>query len=267
MYQAILLDPVEWSRGAHVTVASIRTATDNADAGRCRVRLLGRFDLAGVQAATVGGAGQRLVALLAINTGMVARWQAAQILYPHTTDAQATANLRGALFRLHRCCPDTIAATSTDIRLVADVAVDYWAASLAARRLLDPAVAIADRDLADAVWEVFDQDLLPGWSEPWLVNERERFHQLRLHALEALCTRLTAAGVHARAVDAGLAAVGADPLRESARRALIDAYLAEGNTCEALRQYNAFSTLLYAELGLQPTETLRRHISIAQTCG
>ena len=41
--------------------------------------------------------------------------------------------------------------------------------------------------------------------------ERERFHQLRLHALEALCDRLTTAGRYGEAIDAGLAAVTAEP--------------------------------------------------------
>ena len=49
--------------------------------------------------------------------------------------------------------------------------------------------------------------------------ERERFRQLRLHALERLCEDLTAAGSYAAAAEAGFAAIASEPLRESAHRA------------------------------------------------
>jgi DNA-binding SARP family transcriptional activator len=99
-------------------------------------------------------------------------------------------------------------------------------------------------------------EILPDWYDDWLVIERERFRQLRVHALERLCDRLTAAGRFAEAVDAGLAAVESEPLRESAHRALIRTHLAEGNACEALRQYRAFRELLRRELGLRPSELM-----------
>ncbi len=223
-----------------------------------QLRLLGRFDLIGGSPAALGGTGQRLVALLAINAGTVARWQAGQTLYSHTSDAHAARNLRALLWRLHRCCPGMIAATGAEIRLGAEV--DYWQAASAARRLLDPAANLTRDELGETTWTRLREDLLPGWPESWLVNERERFHQLRLHALEAMCARLTSAGLHAAAIDTGLSVVGADPLRESARRALIDAYLAEGNICEAVRQFGTFRDLLRDELGLRPTEDLRQHL-------
>ena len=55
------------------------------------------------------------------------------------------------------------------------------------------------------------------------------------------------------AVEAGLAAVAAEPLRESAHRALIAAHLAEGNRSEAMRQFEFYRMLLGKELGLEPS--------------
>ena len=81
-------------------------------------------------------------------------------------------------------------------------------------------------------------DLLPDWNEDWVLIERERFRQARLHALEALCDRFSEAGRMMPAIQAGLAAVTADPFRESAHRALIRTHLREGNRSEALRQYS-----------------------------
>ena len=101
-------------------------------------------------------------------------------------------------------------------------------------------------------------DLLPACYDDWILVECERFHQLRLHALEALCERLTAAERYGEAIDAGLAAVCGEPLRESAHRALIKAHLAEGNYAEAGRQYELCRRILRDELGIVPSEGLRK---------
>ena len=82
--------------------------------------------------------------------------------------------------------------------------------------------------------------------------DRERFRQIRLHLLETLCEELLEAGRYAQAIEAGYAAVCGEPLRESAYRALIRAHLAEGNTSEAIRQYERFRELLKRELDLEP---------------
>ena len=71
--------------------------------------------------------------------------------------------------------------------------------------------------------------------------------------LEALCERLAEGGDYAGAIEAGLAAVRDEPLRESSHRALIRAHLAEGNSSEALRQYGIFRGMLRNELGLDPS--------------
>jgi DNA-binding SARP family transcriptional activator len=105
-------------------------------------------------------------------------------------------------------------------------------------------------------------DILPDWyEEDWVVLHRERYHQLRLHALEAMCDRFTAARRYGEAVEAGLAAVRAEPLRESAHRTLVRAHLAEGNRFEANRQYHNCRRLLHAELGLEPSPGLRELIA------
>ena len=86
-----------------------------------------------------------------------------------------------------------------------------------------------------------------------MVTEREHFRQLRLHALEKLCEQLTDEGRFGQAVEAGLAAVSSEPLRESAHRVLIRAYLKEGNWGEAVRQYEACRQVLRHELGIDPS--------------
>jgi DNA-binding SARP family transcriptional activator len=65
-----------------------------------------------------------------------------------------------------------------------------------------------------------------------------------------LCERLTSAGWHGAAVDAGISAISADPFRESARRVLIEAYLAERNFHLAIAEFQAYRQLLRGELSL-----------------
>ena len=89
-----------------------------------------------------------------------------------------------------------------------------------------------------------------------MLLEAEDWRQLRLHALEALAVRLIALGRWGEAANAAGAAVRAEPLRESARAALIQAHLAEGNQSEAVREFTRYRTLLDAELGVAPTPRL-----------
>ena len=100
--------------------------------------------------------------------------------------------------------------------------------------------------------------LLPDWYEDWVEIERERLRELRSHALEALCHRLTTAGRFGEATEAGLAAVRDEPLRESAHRVLIGVHLAEGNRAAALHQYRAFALLLHEEVGMSPTSRMEQ---------
>jgi DNA-binding SARP family transcriptional activator len=219
-----------------------------------RLRLLGGFGLTcdGEPLALPLGA-QRLIAFLALRDRSVQRVYVAGTLWLDTTEARSCANLRSALWRVRQYGCDVVRATGLDLRLDPVVRVDVAEAVGGAHRLLARAPAPGDLELAP----VFMGDLLPDWYDDWVQSERERFRQLRLHALEALAERLIDAGRFGEAADACLAAVGADPLRESAYRVLIRLHLAEGNWSEAIRQYNLFTRLLRKELGLRPSPHMK----------
>ena len=104
---------------------------------------------------------------------------------------------------------------------------------------------------------LLSSDLLPGWYEDWAMLAADDWHQLRVHALEAVAARLTAADRLAEAAGAALAAVQAEPLRESARAALIRVHLAEGNQSAAIDEFERYRVLLHAEVALEPTSRLR----------
>ncbi len=63
---------------------------------------------------------------------------------------------------------------------------------------------------------------------------------------------------HADAIQAALAAIRLEPLRETAHRTLIEIHLAEGNWSEARRHFLRCSQLLRDELGVAPSPSICR---------
>lgn len=198
---------------------------------------------------------QRLVCFLALHDQPLLRTFVGGSLWGESSDSHAGGSLRSALWRLRRATYPVVNLTSDHIELSEAVAVDLREGQSLAHRVLDPS---QDLDgVAEVNEEVLSADLLPDWTEDWVMMERESYHQLRLRALEALCRRLSAKGRFGQAVQAGMAAVSGEPLRESARLALIEAHLAERNVGAALREYDSFRQLLHDELGLDPSEDMR----------
>lgn len=217
--------------------------------------LLGGFELIDHDAPVVLPlSAQRLIALLAIHSRLMSRSRAAGTLWPDTTEQHALGNLRSVLWRLHRSPRQVLESPGGCLGLSAGVSVDLGEMESHAARIRDPGHRIEDAEVNKAChWG----DVLPDWSDDWLLIERERFRQLRLHTMEVLSERLAAEGRFGQAVMAGLAAVAAEPLRESAQRILIKAHLSEGNRSEATRQYALYRNLLTSDLGLEPSRELR----------
>ncbi|NEA30698.1 BTAD domain-containing putative transcriptional regulator [Streptomyces sp. SID13031] len=215
------------------------------------VRLLDRFDVSsGGEAVYVPASARRLVALLALRGSPVERSYASQCLWMDKTEARAQANLRSVIWRLSRCSSPLVLLSSSHLSLRRDIEVDIDTVRGLARSLVDESRTV-ELDGLDA--GSLSGELLPGWCDDFVELERERLRQIRLHALEALAQRLLRAGRHALALDAALAAVAADPLRETAHRAVIEIHLAEDNLGEALRQFASLVDLLARELGTAPS--------------
>jgi SARP family transcriptional regulator, regulator of embCAB operon len=223
------------------------------------VRLLDRFGLHdGPAALTVPPGTERVLALLAVRGSPLRRPRAAGLLWPDVTERRAMACLRSALLRLPPLARPAVRVTPAELALAEAVPVDLRAGRALARRLLNPAVRPGEDDLSGAAVAVLATELLPDWYDDWLVTAAESWRQLRLHALEALAGHLVAARRYGEAAEAAVAAVAAEPLRESAHSALIRVHLAEGNRSEALRQYHRYRTLLRVELGVEPTADLQQ---------
>lgn len=209
---------------------------------------------------------QRLLAFLAIRHRPQHRDSVAATLWLDCPDSRAAANLRTALWRVRKLCDGAVVVTGGLLALGPEVACDLDHALERAHRLIDGSDTDVDDldDLpCDAIVGDLGEDLLPSWSEYWVLIERERLRQLRLHALESLCRKMVVRGRLGLAVEVGLAAVAVEPLRESAHRVLVDAYLAENNVGEAVRAYRAFAVLLKDQLGIAPTDELQDRLPAA----
>lgn len=230
--------------------------------GDVHVQLLGGFGLRceGRRVELPLGA-QRLVALLALQEAPLLRLYVAGVLWPDTTEKRAYANLRSALWRLRQSGFEVVEAKGANVRLAPGVVVDAKESAALAKDLLVGNCATLPPDGTRAL----DSDLLPDWYDDWVVGERERLRQLRLHALEKLSDRLVENGSFGLAADAGLAALRDDPLRESANRALIRTFIAEGNRAEAVRHYRSYRGLLERELGLEPSDQMKELLAFLPT--
>jgi DNA-binding SARP family transcriptional activator len=235
----------------------------HAQSRAVRVQLLGDFRLFdGAVPIQIRQGGQRVLAFLGVHQRPMPRSRIAGTLWPTSATVQASANLRAALARLPRPGGRILTTSNTtELGLSEDVEVDIRVCEAQIRELRTtstrlPGDATPSRITDDAL-SLLDQDVLPLWDDDWIMVERERHRQSRLHALEALSSSLRKAGRFAEALQAALAAVAGEALRESAHRRVIEVHLAEHNPGEALRQYEIYRRLLHHELGLRPSERIR----------
>jgi DNA-binding SARP family transcriptional activator len=228
-------------------------------ADSARLSLLNAFSLdSGGMRVRLPTTAQRLLAFLALQREPVPRAHVAAVLWTEATTDRAAGSLRSTLWRLgliHR--RGLVAGVGEQLRLADHVEVDVHRAWDEATRVLDgaPPHCTVSADLS--------HDILPDWDDDWVRIERDRFRQDRLHALETLSSRLVGEQRYGEAVGTAMVAVAADPLRETAHRALIGAYLAEGNRGEALHQYRACHRVFRDRLGMPPSPALEALIAQA----
>ncbi len=231
-------------------MASTTARVSAGQDAKWRLQLIGCCELTRTDVpVALGVNARRLVALLALK-GRRDRAYLAGTLWPECSEAHAYGNLRQTLSRLNRTGADGVVDVGAgSLALAPNVSVDLHDATATATAVL------TDQSYAwrTALAQLAGGDLLPGWYDDWVLAARERLRQLRLHGLEALATQLLDNGLVAASLEASLAAVEIEPLRESAHRLVMRAHLAEGNRGEALRQYDYLRDLLHTELGTGPS--------------
>jgi DNA-binding SARP family transcriptional activator len=223
--------------------------------GAFRLEVLGGFELfVDERPVQLPLSTQRVIAFLALHRRRVQRVYVASHLWPDTTEERAHASLRTALWRLRLRGLGVVTTTPTQLAFAPSIDVDVHDAAARARRLVHRTAPADPQDLP-RLCDV--GDVLADWYDEWVLIERERFHQLRLHALESLCEQCARDGRFGEATEAGLAAVASEPLRESAHRAVIASYLAEDNAADAVRQYALYRGLVKDRLGIEPSPRMQ----------
>jgi DNA-binding SARP family transcriptional activator len=194
---------------------------------------------------------QRVVALVALG-GRTSRSRVAGTLWPETSENRALASLRTVIWRINRVTDGLVSTRGPALDLGPFVDVDVRRLARAGLAVLRDGSAM-DRGALDPI--PGSAELLPDWDDEWLLADRERLRQLRLHVLEAQAGRLSADGRYGLALETALTALRADPLRESAHRTIIGIHLAEGNVAEAHRALDACHRTLRHD-GLEPSNAV-----------
>jgi DNA-binding SARP family transcriptional activator len=199
-----------------------------------QLHLLGTFSL--ITDATplvLPPSSQRLTAYVASRNLPASRPHLSDVPWGDVPEGQAAANPRSGLAPPRRGGSEPLdECGSTTVRLAEDIWVDIRAARS----------RLCGTEPRGPESEPFDLDVFPASGEDRLIMEQERYRRLRLPALDQLCTPRYPAGRFVAGLRAGLAAVSAEPLRDSAHRRVVKAHLAEGNPAEALRQCRSSAT-------------------------
>jgi WD40 repeat protein/DNA-binding SARP family transcriptional activator len=197
---------------------------------------------------------QALLAYLALEPGREHTREAlAALFWPDEPDQAAKQNLRQALYQLRQLLGEQagplLLVTRDTVRL-----------NEAANHALDVSAFVGHLKLGrlkEAV-ELYQGELLEQLTsgsdrfEEWLALRREQLHILALEALHQLAEHALDQGDDIQAQHYARRQLALEPWREHAHRQLMFALVRRGERSAALAQYEACSSILAEELGVEP---------------
>jgi DNA-binding SARP family transcriptional activator len=214
------------------------------------VRVLGHFGLVfHGERHTLTHSEARLLALVCLRGGDIGREWLAGRLWGDVSTSTAMRRLRSTMSRLHHSAPGVLRRGRDDVGLSAAVRVDLHDARDRARRLLR---TDTEPELRSWSPELFLEDILVDWYDEWIEAERSEFHNLRVHALEAIATHRLETGQFASAIELCLVVLRTEPFRETTHALIIRSHLGEGNRTEAVAHARDYDALVRSELGMEP---------------
>ena len=199
---------------------------------------------------------QRLISALAI-CGPRPRSYLAGMLWPDCVEARALESLRVAVHLVSRQVPGLLINRGPVLALSDLVEVDLHRVRAHLREVGQNGLP---GNTASFLHLLRDAELLPGWYDDWVLTEQARLRQDRLHAFQIIARESLARYDYESALEAAEAALELDPLYESAVGLLIQAEKQQGNNVSALRAFERYQDRLRADVGLAPSETVRRLI-------
>lgn len=203
------------------------------------------------------------------------RQELGELLWPEREPEVIGRNLRQALTSLRHVLEPPPMPSGTVLQVqhtalglnreaVATDVAEFESALAEARRTADPQVR--ERLIRQAV-ALYKGELLPGFYEDWIVQERLRLEDLYVSALRRLAEAHQEAGESDEAIQAWRLAVAKEPLQEEGHLALMRLYLQSDRPASAVQQFRELQTALREELREEPGEEAKRLYAAAQAKG
>lgn len=230
---------------------------DHADGGAAgepiRIGLLGHWDvrvLGRPLTALRSCKGRWLLGVLVLQRGRaVERDWLASALWPESSASQALFNLRTSLCDLRRAMgPEGNRLLAPTPRTLALDLTSAWVDLLD----FDQAIASGEAASLEAAVALYRGPLLDGCGEEWVLAERAAREEAYLDGLARLATHARTRRDHASAARYLRRVLAADPLRESALRALMETLAAAGEHAALVQAYRDFRLLLHQQLNTAP---------------
>ncbi|MFN2231988.1 MAG: ABC transporter substrate-binding protein [Anaerolineae bacterium] len=194
---------------------------------------------------------QSLLAYLALHRDRPQpRERLAGLFWGDRPEHKARRSLTTALWHLRRCLPNEGLLLSDAQTVQFDPQADLWLDVDAFESLSSS----SDPSRLQAAVALYRGELMDGFYDDWVLNERYRLDTLFAEALARLMCGLEAQGEHAEALSCALRLLAHDPLREDAHRLAMRAYCHLGRRNAALEQYRRCLEIVQQELGAEPME-------------
>ncbi len=191
-------------------------------------------------------------------------------LWGETDDERARACLNTALWRLRKALEScqmrkgTFLVTTVrgdvginpDAPLRMDVAQFEERSNLISTWPSHPP-SLCEVDEVEKALTLYKGELLAGFYEDWILQERERLHCLYIDVLTALLYAHRHLGNVTRSVEFGLRILKEEPFREDIHLEVMQLYQEAGQRFMAIRHYEKCKKTLEVEMGMAPSEKTR----------
>ncbi|WP_457974934.1 AfsR/SARP family transcriptional regulator [Arthrobacter sp. D1-17] len=230
----------------------------NGDYGEFQLTLFQSWKLLkGANVVHVAARQQRLITALAIN-GPRPRSYLVGLLWPEHAEPRAMESLRVSVHLITRQVPGLLVNEGAVLSLSELLDVDLHRFRSQIRHLSQAGL---NGNAASCLYDLRRAELLPGWYEDWIIFEQTRLRQDRLHAFLVIARESLVRRDYEIALEASEAALELEPLYERAVGLLIQAERQQGNNASALRAFEKYQAQLKADMGIAPSEAIRRLVA------
>ena len=215
----------------------------------------------------------RLLARLAVSRTPISVDSILEDLWPQAPDKKARNSLRNAIHQVRSALKDLFDIPSTDLlqksrkTATCKLGFEYVLDTEQLEEYLSKAQQASEAGsypeavaLAQQAVELYQGELLEGFSAEWLDGMRARAKELEHRALGTLGQAYLKAEMFEEAEEAARRMLAADDLREEAYEIQIKALVGEGRSADAIRYYEHAVDLFEREIGVAPaglTEVLK----------